>query len=253
MADSIVFSPVTNAKIKNNKLKTDEEGYYLVTFGELNSFNANGDFYSKLGIEDLINNKSHALARRLASGYLKGEANHPVFEQGMTKTDYYIRNLKIDLQSVSHFIREIIITPFDTVRDPITGQMVDKVMVEAWIKPAGPYGDALKAELDDPNINVAFSVRSFTKDDKLPTGRFYKKLLQIITWDWVNEPGVTTANKWAKLSNEELTIPLSDLYNEDRIDECLNCSLENKEDKDITIEILNNFNRDKTIDKICNW
>lgn len=56
-------------------------------------------------------------------------------------------------------------------------------------------GNALADSLKNPSENVCFSIRSFTRD--IPTnGVIHKHLMNIVTWDYVNEPGISVATKW---------------------------------------------------------
>lgn len=256
--NSIVFSSIKLSS-SNNRLEKDEDGFYKVTLGALNTFNESGDFYLEDGVNDIIVNKSHTLARRLKAGYLKGEVGHPVYQSGMTKAQFYARNMRIDLNNTSHHIREIILTPTDKPSGlPGKGNMV---LIEAWIKPSGPGGPALEKDLEDPNINVAFSIRCFTKDEVI-NGVNIKRILQIVTWDYVAEPGIKLANKFSKLSNEEISvesledieIDISEISDNQDISECFNCSLESNDEKNITKELIDSYNRDnKRFDVLNKW
>ena len=42
-------------------------------------------------------------------------------------------------------------------------------------------------------------------DDRLVNGTQHRKLVQIVSWDWVVEPGIHIANKWATPVLENLT------------------------------------------------
>lgn len=251
MANQIIFSSI-RTYADNKVLEQDANGYYRVTLGALDAFNASGDFYLKDGITELIENESHSLARRLKAGYLKGEAGHPVFETGMTKAEFFSRNLRIHQPLVSHHIREIILTPTNQPSGlPGRGNVV---LIEGWIKPSGIHGDALKKDLDNPECNVAFSIRSFTQDTVIG-GVNIKKLAQIVTWDWVVEPGIQLANKFTKLSSEHLSdaaatalfymdtnnmcaMDVSELSSAGKINECINCSLESNDEREMVNELI---------------
>ncbi len=254
MSNKIIFSAIkTNAD--NKKLEQDDKGYYKVILGAINAFNTSGDFYLADGVKDLIEDQSHSLSRRIKSGYLKGEVGHPVYEVGMSKAQFFARNLRIDLPNVSHHIRELILTPTNEPSGfPGKG---NTILVEGWVKPSGPKGDALKKALDDPDQNVAFSIRSFTQDEVV-NGVNTKKLLQIVTWDWVLEPGINTANKWDTLKKSTVSIESMDLEYIDidflakgnDINECLNCSLESKDDLEFTNELISNYNKNNKMSNI---
>lgn len=201
---------------ENKQLEQDADGYYLVILGGLNIFNENGAFYLEEGVKDLIKKESTVFYRRLSRGYLKGEVNHPEWKAGMSKNDYFVRCNKIDKDRVSHHIKEIILEPTD-IKSGYGNTKI--VLIKGWVKPSGPRGDELKRDLDDPNINVPFSIRSFTMDD-LNSRPVTKIIQQIVTFDWVDEPGINRANKFStlsggseqpKVSNESMELVLDSL------------------------------------------
>lgn len=258
MSNKIIFSSIRGSGNNNGTLEKDDKGYYKVRLGAINSFNQSGDFYLADGVNDLVSKNGSVLKRRLDNGYLKGEAGHPKFIPGtMSKADFYSRNLRIELTNVSHHIREVILEPTDKDSGLLGGGKV--VNIDGWVKPSGPLGDALLKDLEDPDINVAFSIRCFSKD-AIINGVNIKKILQIVTWDWVLEPGIAKANKWSKIANESLdttdifTIDLDEISDQDKISECYNCSLESKDEQDITMELINRANDDSSpYIKIKEW
>lgn len=202
MEDKISFSYVKTGA-QNKQVVKDGE-YYLVNLGGFNCYNRSGAFYLADGVKDLVMNKSGAFHRRMSEGYLKGEAGHPAYVPGMSTLEFYERNLQIDLARVSHIIRDV---EFHDTKTP-SGRGGNVIQVKGWVRPAGgSLGDALRADLEDPETNVAFSIRCFTKDENIG-GVTIKKVLQIVTWDWVTEPGIKTANKFDTiLGTESLSIP----------------------------------------------
>lgn len=192
---SIVFS-VIKTHNANKTLEKDEHGYYKVCLGGLNTHNSAGAYYVADGVKELVSNPSSLVYRRLKSGYLNGEMGHPSFVPGMTKTDFILRNMKIDQSNISHHIKEIEFLP---------DSKSNMIKIMGWVKPAGPHGEILRQALDNPDQNVAFSIRSFT-DDTMQAGKLIKKIREIITWDWVVEPGIKEANAWDTLSMESLDL-----------------------------------------------
>ena len=255
MGNEIFFTTIKSST-DNRKLEMDKNGYYKVNLGGLNTFNSNGEFYVADGVKDLLTNKSSSLARRLKSGYLKSEMDHPQYNPAMSKAQFYSRNMKIDIANTACHIRDIILTPTSEASD-VPGQG-NFILIEGWIKPSGPHGEALKKALDNPDENVAFSIRSFTSD-KVVNGIRMKKIMQIITFDWVLEPGIAKASKWKKLSIESLdlcSISVEEIANNDgTINECFNCGLEDGDMKDMTKELISNCNdyNDKAKTVINNW
>jgi len=106
------------------------------------------------------------------------------------------------------------------------------VILEAWVKPSGPNADALKLSLDNTNEDTCFSVRALTKDT-LENGRTIKRVIDIVTWDWVSNPGIRKASTFSKLSSESadmLSIDIDDYLEADGdIKPCVNCSIESND------------------------
>jgi hypothetical protein len=172
--------------------------------------------------------------RRLKAGNLKGEVGHPKYLPGMTRDQYYNRNMKIYETNTCFHIRDIILEPTD-IDSGYDGDKV--VMIKGWIKPSGPKGDALKKDLDNPDVNVNFSIRSFTKNEVI-SGVTVKRIAQVVVWDWVTEPGIPYATKWKSLGIESIDrfdMSIEDLSdNHGGINKCLECSLESEDIKVMT-------------------
>lgn len=203
MSNSLISFTAVKTHADNKDLKQDADGYYYVTLGAFNCFNSSGSFYLKDGVEDLVKNKSYNLARRLEKSQLYGEMQHPQFQPGMSKSDFFIRNLKIDMDHISHHIKSIEFKEIDTPSGVPGKGKVLKVM--GWVKPAGEKGNLLKQALENKEQNVAFSIRCLT-DDSVVHGTEFRKVVQIITWDWVVEPGISVATTWNTLATEERLI-----------------------------------------------
>lgn len=175
---------------KAGVLKPDAEGYYTVVLGALNFYNSAGDFYPYESAKDLFS-ESSSLMRRIKNGACRAEYGHPKLQPGMSQRDFLARILSIHEDKVCAHIKEVILDD-KSVKD-IDGKPV--MAIVGKVKPCGPYGAVLKESLDNPSENVCFSIRSLTKD--VYDGIVNKKnLLQIICWDYVNEPGISVANKY---------------------------------------------------------
>ncbi len=241
MSKLISFTTI-KSNSDNRVLEKDDKGYFYVTLGALNCFNSAGEFYTIKGVEDLFHNKSSVLMRRLKAGYLKGEVGHPKFQIGMTRNVFYARNMRIEETNTSHHVRDIVLE--ETTVDSGLGDGSKLILVKGWVKPSGVHGDALLKDLENPDVNVAFSVRSFTKNTVI-NGVTIKQIVQLITWDWVTEPGIKDANKWKVLgieSRDVMSMDITDIGNGDDINECFNCSLESNDEKDLVKELINNCN-----------
>jgi hypothetical protein len=73
------------------------------------------------------------------------------------------------------------------------------------VKPSGAQGAFLKEQLENPKENVCFSIRSFT-DDYYEKGVLCRDIKNIITFDYVNEPGIHIAEKFKNPALEDLQL-----------------------------------------------
>jgi len=239
MEGKIVF---TSAKpnVNNKKLEKDDAGYYYITLGALNVFNSAGEYYITDGVREMFEDKSSTLMRRIKSGFLKSEVGHPKLQPGMNKNQFFNRNLRIEETNVCVHIRDLELV--NTDNDSGMGNNTKTILVMGWVKPSGPKGDFLQKALDNPDENVAFSVRSFTKNSYVH-GTTIKQIVQLITYDYVTEPGIHYATKNKSLGIESMDtfeMDLSELTNGDDLDECFACSLESDSEKEIVQEIIDN-------------
>lgn len=183
---------------KKGSLKCDANGYYRVILGALDYYNSAGSFYAYAPAKRLFD-QSSILQRRIAKGVLRGECGHPKFQPGQSKKDFMMRVLDIDEKYVSHHISEVTIDE-NTVKDK-NGQPIVTIM--GLVRPCGPMGDSLAASLENSQENVCFSIRSLTDDVMDSRGRHVKNLVEIVTWDYVNECGLAIANKYDNPALEE--------------------------------------------------
>lgn len=183
---------------KRGTLTPNADGYYRVVLGALNHYNSRGQYYPRDVALPLFE-ASGSLMRRIATGNLRGECGHPRQLPGMSDRDYTARLHDIDEKNVAFHIRRIDLV--DGERDE-QGRPITLIIGE--VRPsAGPQGIALKDALDNRSEDVCFSIRAFSQD--FPSGgRYEKHLKQIVTWDWVNEPGLSAAHKWRSPSLESL-------------------------------------------------
>jgi len=199
----IHFSEVSlSNQNKKGILKPDENGYYTMIIGGLNVFNSVDQYYTLQGSKDLFESSS-IFMRRVKSGNLKGEVGHPKRVPGMSIDDYVHRIMSVEDTNVCVHISEVWLDTEFGKNNPKHGNP-NLVAMYGKLKPSGPKGDALKAAFENPKENVCFSIRALT-DDRLVNGTQHRKLVQIVTWDWVIEPGIHIANKWATPVLENLT------------------------------------------------
>ena len=187
---------------KAGKLTPDANGYYTVILGAFDFPNSAGAIYPWKSAQKLFD-ASGALKRRMATGQQRGEYGHPKMTPGMTKSNFIQRICTIEETKVAFHISEVWIDK-ETIKTP-QGRAVTAVMGK--VKPSGPHGESLRAQLENPDENVAFSVRSLTRDVRL-AGQTVKHMTTLVTWDYVNEPGISVATKYNNPSLESLDEPV---------------------------------------------
>ena len=194
--NNIMFS--CSALAGTNKvgtLKQLDNGYYRMIVGALNMFNSAGQFYTYEEAKTVFE-ESGALQRRVGRGALRGEYGHP--RQGnMTDQQFARRVMDIDEKSVACHHRKIELV-FDEQHDE-RGNPV--VAIYSEVSPNGPYGSFLAKQLENPDENVCFSIRAFTRDYTL-MGVKNRALKTVVTFDYVNEPGMSIATKYKNPSLE---------------------------------------------------
>lgn len=187
---------ILQAKKKVGELKVDEHGYREICVGAFDAYNDVGEYYA---FTDKVRNMfahNSQFNRRIAKSYLRGEVTHPERRPGESVEAFMRRALTIDLKNVSHHIKGIRLEPGkDEKGRPI-------IMTIALVAPSGVHHDMMQRMFDNPDENVAFSIRCLTSPVRLPNGGIGKGLEVPITWDLVGEPGIENANKYSTPSME---------------------------------------------------
>ena len=192
---SVSCTMLTNTQ-KQGILRCDADGYYPLVLGAYGMRNSVGDVYD---IPSAMNffRKGSPLMRRMEKGVLRAEYKHPKKEDGMNHMQWLDRLREIDADRVCAHIRKVTVDPQG--RDE-RGQPICLVIGE--VRPSGPYGDVLKDALENKHENVYFSVRSLTKND---TYRGVRYTVELITWDFVTEGGISVAHKYNSPALEDYT------------------------------------------------
>lgn len=177
---------------KKGKITPDAAGYYTVVLGAYNAYNTMGMFYDLQSAVPFFQEGS-PLMRMLGKGVLRGEYKHPEPDNSIADANhrekvYIDRICKIDSDRVAFHIRNLKLE--DGHKDE-QGRPI--VLVIGEVRPSGPFKDILKDALENEHENVYFSVRSMTMDDMIRGVKYTRK---IVTWDFVNEGGIYSANKY---------------------------------------------------------
>jgi len=199
---------VMSAQNKTGILRKNEKGEYCdLVLGALEFPNSGGSTYSLSSGEDML--REGSLFRDcLMNGQAKGEYWHPSKEPGMTDEDWFRRIMYTAEKNTCHLHTSMWI---DFIIPAGSNKKVPAFIGN--IIPTGPYGETLDKQLNLPQDNVSFSIRSITDDIALPNGTYRKKILAANGFDHVTRPGIKIATKSnsVSLENASATITLADM------------------------------------------
>ena len=182
-----------NGRGKKGILTPDADGYYEMAIGGLNVFNSAGEYYTLAGARDLFE-QSSVFMRRVKNGCLKAEVGHPKRLPGQSMDDYIRRILTIDESNICAHFRDVWLdTTFGQSRPDLKNPLAVAIM--ARVCPSGPKAFVLESAIKNTNENVCFSIRALT-EDHTERGITHRVLNTIVSFDLVNEPGISYANKF---------------------------------------------------------
>lgn len=208
LAMSNVFFTCTSLAGTEKKgiLTPDADGYYTQPIGGLDVHNSAGHFYTAEPAALKLFEGSSSFMRRVQRGALRGEVDHPLQSYidpqtkqyvNLTDDEYTVRMLTIDPRNVCVHWAGIGLDSKnykDADGRPMTA-------IIGKFKPSGPQAEFLERQLRNPHENVCFSIRAFTLD-RFENLKRKRCLAEIVTFDYVNEPGIATAEKYKSLSLE---------------------------------------------------
>lgn len=212
---------------KKGVIKPDEEGYYTIPLGALNTYNSAGEYYVAEEAIKLFDSSS-SLMRRIKNGALYAELGHPK-KDNMSTEAFYRRMGYVDERCICGHIAEVSID-FNYGKNHPEINNSELILILGKVRPAGPHAESLKMSLESSKQNSAFSVRGITEN--IPrNNRMERILTNIITWDYVVEPGINVACK-AKAPGLESHNDVDQFVNKVLTDMTLN--------KDLLIKVLKN-------------
>ena len=211
-------SIATKAENANKVIRKNERGDYLVVVGAVNHFNKSGEFYTAEDVKQRFFTENAMLMKRCKSGDVKIESEHPVQEPGMSKNAWFQRLYGYDKLRVAAIITELYLEETNVKEN---GTDLNIILIWAAIKPLEDreLGLTLKKDLENPDINTAFSIRSIIIKEQV---NFITvcKIEDIITFDWVSSPGIAKANTFYTAGMEgakDYSIKLANLSNANEI------------------------------------
>jgi len=205
---------LNNDKKENvESIKKDENGYYDINLGAINTYNHNGIYYRVNDLDALIDGEKSVLKRRLSTGVLRAEYKHPDFSNIKTQAELINKVMTINLDRVCAHIKEVRFINRGYCEKGWDGLYVHDVIGK--VKPTGPYAQYLQEALDNPDENVCFSIRSLVEQNTIG-GIVVRDIVDISTWDYVHEPGIKTATQWHR------TKAIENLFIDENISVCIN-------------------------------
>lgn len=191
------FAPLAGEN-RVGELKKDDKGYYHdMVLGALGAHNAHGAYYHEEAVKLFRGDAD--LIRRAKNFALRGEDGHPRPTPGMTERQWFQRVADIYEPNICAQYIDIDLS-FDSLRDDKNRPVI---AIMSKVRPSGAQERSLERQLDNPLENVCFSIRSFT-DDTYIGGKLVKFIRKVVTFDKVNEPGFSFANKFSSPSMESL-------------------------------------------------
>ena len=217
-----VALPASN---KMDKLKPDSTGYYKMVLGAFDVFNNKGEFYPLVPTVKALFQPGGMVRRRLDNRLFGGELGHPDMTGFKDRKSALNRVSYIDPTRKCVHIKQIDLVEHKDEN----GKNI--VLSVGMIKPSGPYGASHKEQLDNPEENVAYSVRSFTKAARGPGGTKSKIIIDIPAYDNVTEGGISHATQYMVTSLEHFE---EINFNEKDIEDALDLSTVPGFEHDIT-------------------
>lgn len=182
-------------------LKPDADGYWTVLGGGFNITTETNDYYPFTKYLEGCFKSSSAFMRRVTRGHLRGELSHPVrTAEYNTDNKWFARLRKIDFDRSCMHIGSVTLD-FSNYRSHMNEAMIACILKIRPMK--NQYGEQLLDSLNNPKEDTCFSVRTLTLD--IPNGlSWIKQVYEMITWDYVPEPGVRNATKYHSPGLESL-------------------------------------------------
>lgn len=188
---------------KQGVLKTDDKGYFEFVLGAFDILNARGEFYPFTDQLKGLFAPGSSLHRRIhgspgrTGGNLKGEFDHPSLQPGQSLDSFIARWKSINTANIAVHIKSV---RLEWSKDD-NGRNI--VLVYGMIKASGARSSGVDSVFTNTEENAAMSGR-FICDPVMVNGVRNKRITEVITWDFVNEPGIAVASKYSTPTMESL-------------------------------------------------
>jgi len=181
---------ITALKVKNDKkinpVKPDKNGIYRNLPAFMLGKGSRSTDYDLDSMFRSINNPGSTFRLRIQEGNCEGEWGHP----------FLTGSAEEQIRRLFHIERTRICQVLMGVKTTDLGDGTFLGSID--IKPTGPgtFGPALVASLEDPDINTAWSMRTFCNPPReQANGRLLKEIKEFITIDAEGTPGWEEASK----------------------------------------------------------
>jgi hypothetical protein len=193
MSSNLTFQAAVLRAGKQGIIKPDPDGYYTQCIGGLDIENAAGVTYASEKAKNLFL-ESSSLMRRIRDRALRGEVGHPRRGPEHANFDAWMHRLNdIFEPNVCVYWSEVSLDENYGRNNPYLNRP-NMIGIMARYRPGGAHGHILEKDLADPMANVSFSIRAFSIP-RTTMGKQFYDLQSIVTWDYVNEPGIAQAQK----------------------------------------------------------
>lgn len=199
MSIAIYSCNILTAKKKIGQLKADENGYREITLGAFDCLTLKNEFYPFTQAVKKMFTSGSELMTRIETGRCRGEVEHPLPEPGMSMSAFMNRAKMINNKFTSHHIKSV------RLEEGVDHEGKKIILCLGMIRGSGPFGDAFESRISNPDENLDLSVRSFTEPGIFKAGIKQKPIKLLITWDQVNQGGVSVSNKFDTPSMESVT------------------------------------------------
>lgn len=224
---------------KRGELKKDDKGYFEFVLGAFDILNARGEFYPFTDQLKGLFASGSSLHRRIhgapgrTGGNLKGEFDHPAIQPGQSLDSFIARWKHIQAGNIAVHIKSV---RLEWSKDD-KGRNI--VLVYGMIKASGAKSSEVNEVFSNTEENAAMSGR-FICDPVMVNGVRNKMITEIITWDFVNEPGIAVASKYSTPTMESLTGGEFTLDVLDKAERQTPVELSGESENDVTFTMIRN-------------
>lgn len=205
MGGSITYS-ATKLHVPGKKgvISKGADGWYPnVPMGGLGCLNSAGAFYlldeSRAAFES-----STEFMRKAREGCLYSEVGHPRMEPGMRVEDFMMRARDVRESNWCNALTNVTLND-NGARDQRNQPIC---LITADVKPYGVHKHVAQEALEDPRLNLCYSIRCITMKSVM-RGVEYRTIVEAYNFDLVGEPGIYEAKKRYSPSLESFAPKLS--------------------------------------------